>query len=1182
MKSIQPHPTPDLNRVPLRPAWRWMLLASALLGSGGETGLSQPFVEMPGEFHGRGDFDADGREDQVIVDKATGHYVLGYQLVAGTFTWAEARASGVTQVSSAAVGRVLATNRDALVLTSPEANRIQILGASSPTLPDTPVSWHPPSVGPRVAAALDIGGPGNTAHDDLVAVTMWNPAPNPVHLALARSTGTALSPLGSGPTPANIVRGGRVMLKDATGGMLGWVTGGATPEFRVSQLTTGVLVPVAAAAGVPTDARWVSHRFGAGPLHQFLFYQPGASNLQLRAVQEPLPGTYTLAAAVSFNLLRPLSGLLVLPGSGGARLLAFFDAGSGAAVYGFDGTTPPVLVRSWSAPPGQRFTGAGATGDFGFLLHQGLADGRSVQFAAQVWDGSQYVAGATGRLPGAGPRTATANVFVFRTEPFVTPSPMLVQRLAAGDWTSQPTVPGAPPQIQVIVESFGGSSQGLGTPAPRGLGAVTPPGSVALANQVRADLSMFSLMPAIGDEAVEVRIAPAPGPQRQAIQVSLVGSVAGATIRYRLGDAAPWQVYSAPFALFRDAVVQYYGQAPASDRKSVVHSAAYTFEQPPGELDSDSDGVPDFVELGLDANNNGTPDSFELGQGLDPVTGARDADGDGFSDLDELIRGSNPYRAASVPAAGARIEDRSGFDLLSTPRPLDGTVPAPTTVSTGVQVRLHALSGSLIRFAPTRLLAAPAPAGVPTAAFTQVPVDIKDRLLAVTLESHYPIATAGADPHLGREMIGLLSIPPLTAGLVVPYTLGNGTLGAEAAAWRSAAQAASAAQPRVRLARNLAPLDTLASLLFERQIELLLQARGLDPSNQVSIFSFRSADAGRYVPGQAELLGLEQESGGQPAYRLVSLYQGISNALANPPGVPVQRLRDLGAEVYRISSAFNNVTPGAYPLPVEVLRTFLRTGQLHSNYVAQTTLDAAQRTAAAAGVTDALGLAQARPRDTQALTVGSLPMPGCSTLFAGPEARSLFFPDGAAFLFPASFVLPPGSVIEVTGYPDVPAGTCPGQGIEVVSARVLSMPAVSLVDEDGDLLPDAWECAFFGSTATQPFDDGDLDTFTNLQEFLDGTDPKDALAKGVTPVSLLPPMLEVGLKPNGSLGLRWGFPAAYADKFKFVVKTTPILGGPAVDLPALVVPAGANSFEVQLPPPSGNTQFYWLSVGVRP
>lgn len=80
----------------------------------------------------------------------------------------------------------------------------------------------------------------------------------------------------------------------------------------------------------------------------------------------------------------------------------------------------------------------------------------------------------------------------------------------------------------------------------------------------------------------------------------------------------------------------------------------------PGAADSDADGISDGVELdsgtnplSSDSDNDGLPDSFELANSLDPLDGNdanADADGDGFSNIDEFRVGTDPQNAASAPA----------------------------------------------------------------------------------------------------------------------------------------------------------------------------------------------------------------------------------------------------------------------------------------------------------------------------------------------------------------------------------------------------------------------------------------------------------------------------------------------------------------------------------------------------
>src|SRR5947209_4966198 len=63
------------------------------------------------------------------------------------------------------------------------------------------------------------------------------------------------------------------------------------------------------------------------------------------------------------------------------------------------------------------------------------------------------------------------------------------------------------------------------------------------------------------------------------------------------------------------------------------------------------------------------------------------------------------------------------------------------------------------------------------------------------------------------------------------------------------------------------------------------------------------------------------------------------------------------------------------------------------------------------------------------------------------------------------------------------------------AGSVTSDSATLLLDADGDGLPDSWEVANFGDTTSQSSEgDPDKDGVSNLDEFLDGTNPNSNLS----------------------------------------------------------------------------------------
>lgn len=1146
-----------------------LLLALALALALGPAPARAGFAyESTHEITATGDFDGDGREDVVIVDKATGSYRVAHQLVAGQHSWSAPRASGIAPVTSIAVGRLLDTSRDALAFTGPDANRVNILAADNPASAGFPLPVFVPTIGPNLAVALDAGGAGNTPLDDLFVASVYNGAA-PNQISLLRNNAATFTQIGASlVVPGPFGAGNAVTVKAGVPPMAASVQRGPGSDiFRAYNLSAGTLLVSIQLGSLPTNVNFVHAHFSQSALAQFLFYEPGTTNggLRLRPVLEPNPGVFTFGTEVVFNLGAPIQQVLVLPTAAGAKLLVIHGGGEIARVYAFDGINAPTLEQELAPAAGETFAGAAplANGSFTMLS---AAGGSSTSTRFQTYHpgaGGQFVAGQTGALPFLSAYSASANVFQFESEPFVAAAPNLLRTLNAGDWSTALDA-SALPQLTVTAESFVSSSSGLDNPAPVDAGPAHPLMHYGMVNQFAPPLSLFSLARPVGDEIAEVKIAPAPGTFETSIKVTLTTTSPGMQIFYRTGASGAWTLYSTPFPLFTDTTVAYYAKPAAGISKSIIRHATYQFSKAPDALDSDGDGVPDYVELAKGLNPKGGPDS----------------DGDGFSDLEELIRGTNPNDKNSVPPSQPRLELKSSLDLVETPRPLDGTVNALTVAETNTALRVHDIPGGLLRYSRTENLNVPGLLN-PSVLLSNIVLDARQRLLSVATERHFDIATSGTNKTLGRELLALRPVPDVAAGLEVNYPYGGGALATEANNWIAAAQAAAASVTHERFVHEIGVDDTLAALLVERKIGEVLVARGQTFGSNLTLFPFRPADAARSSLSQATLLSIESPGpNGEPAFQLRKLHQAATNDLA--PGVAFSApLRAVASDLYRLSSASNEVL--ALPSPVDALRRFLWTGELHSNSVAFGSLTDADRAAASAAATQILASMPPRPTTNLTLfvradTFGS----ECVLLDAplSPSGWSLFLPGGEPFRLLENFALPPGSVIHVLGFTDVPAHGCAGQPLEVVALGLDSVPAVSSTDTDGDLLPDDLELLVFGDLGQGGNGDADGDGISNFQEAMDGTDLLDGLSKGPQQANVGPPEIQVGAQ-GGQLKLSWNWPEAYANKIQFTVFAAGDLGQAFQIIPATLSHPGPDQFEAVLPNVPAPSQFYRVSLSLK-
>jgi hypothetical protein len=1131
----------------------------------------QPFVyESPYELQSDGDFDGDGRRDLVIVDTASGNYRIAYQLAPDAYTWVAPRASGIVPASTLGIGKLNSVSFESLAIAGPDANRLNILNANSVTVAGLPQSVYLPSLGPNAVGVIDIGGGGNTVHDDLYVASIYNGVV-PFRQTLMRNDGTtnriAISDSSLGST-YSYERINAVLVHTNKSPRLALFQRNISPGFDIFSflnVTSGVVLQtnlIATPNSTPRPWEYLSAQFVVtNPYTQVLLYAPKTNFLYVNQVNEPLPGLFGWAFTGTYFLSNTIDRVFALPGTNGTKLLVFWTNGISATVYNFDGLSAPVPFQSINADPGEHFTGAGVLGNSSFMAYSApLGQNTSSKFKQWKWNGSGYTNVASGDLPPVSIYSASGNVMQFQYEPFVTNNPTLLRVNNAGDWASKPVLSGT---ISATRETFINSTQGLANPSTLTLGTPHPLAAFAMANQYTNQISLFSFNAPAGDKVSEVTISPAPGQYATAIRVSFTSANTNDTIFYRLGSG-PWITWAGTNTnwIYRATTVQYYGQPAANAAKSAIKSASYTFTQGPGTIDSDGDGVPDYVEIA---------------KGLNPLGGS-DSDHDGYTDLEELLHNRNPNDITSVPTNFPHLDDQAAIDLSITPLPWDGFSNRVTLSATGTALRAYNFQGSLYSFNTTTN------PPLPFARLTNIAIVAEDRLLSYASEQHYNILTTNTDKTVGREMVGLLPVPPLVLPAIA-YAYGGGNITNESTNWVLSASNSLNNLPRAVLSNTLTVLKSLESLLVEQKIAQILGARGSNWWTNITLFPYRTIDITRTNPPQTTLLSLEYATATQPGYKLQTIFGMVSNLVETSADANITALRAVVQDIYRIDSAQNNTNPATFASPIDEVRYFLWNGTLESNYLFWATT-AGQFPQARAGASNILAAVPIRPTTNVTLFVRNDSIGGtCRILDQYPSGPTwaLLNSAGLAFSFPDNFQVLAGSLVQISGYTDVSNSACAYPAIEVTSALLASVPIATDNDGNGNLLIDTWEQRFFGLNGfTNPFADADGDGYSNLQEMLGNSDPLDFYGRPAGPVApFSPPMLSLD-SSGGMMELHFIWPAAYISKFDFGVRHAASIGGPFTSL-AVSAPinVSGDEFKLVFAPPGTTTHFFYLTVALH-
>jgi formylglycine-generating enzyme required for sulfatase activity len=378
-------------------------LAAVMATVGGTVRAQTPapsFVyESDREFTANGDFDGDGRQDVVIVDKASGKYRLGYGEADGSWKWVNHRLCGVRNVTGITVGKLFDAKKDAIGITSADENLITTIAADSRESGSKPMPIKPPVLGPSTILAVDVGGAGNTPLHDLYLGSIYND-PNPYKVTLFRSTGTAFTKGADAQYPGAPGKANRVALKkDGVEAIAVMLTddSGKKDSFRLDSTESGAAVQFGAIVGLAGGSDYAAGFFTGGALKDFVFYKSGESNLTLVSLTEA-GGKYTFGALKKVALDSAVKGAYTVSFGGKHRLLLILGKGEKGGLYDFDGTKAPTQVYALPAQGGEFYWVAGVYTD-GFVVTTSSEKGRfSVRYYTFKTGGDKVVLGRNGMM----------------------------------------------------------------------------------------------------------------------------------------------------------------------------------------------------------------------------------------------------------------------------------------------------------------------------------------------------------------------------------------------------------------------------------------------------------------------------------------------------------------------------------------------------------------------------------------------------------------------------------------------------------------------------------------------------------------------------------------------------------------------------------------------------------------
>lgn len=1113
--------------------------------------VAAPATELPHEWAAPHETDS----GYSLIDRATGQIRTFTVSASGSVTQTNLQESDLSEVSGVVSGYDN-SGGEKVVLSSKTADEIVFSSISGATIS----RYNPPQKGPVAAVPLQgpSDGPGLLIHA--------------AYPAQGEGLSFVDSPHGSptvGLTSDNLpdLEHLQPVLNPDSSARQGIAThqlSGVTSLYEVTRTSSSnwtgtVKNPITAGSHLATTITGTDGRgltlafvFGSNALQIFTHDFAGfANNLANTTAPFPIGSISALPASVP----NALPGVLLTSVDG--LIAAYAHVINGNQI---------TIQQTFTASGTDAFTGLIAVPNRGIIQLLGDASDRvTTDWRYLAHNGTNFGVVSTGALSSPLPSNDDfATLFWYDAPPFVSPIANLVKLERLPDWTSG----GGSLPASLAQENYLSSITGLGNSSP--ITPATPNGATyVLTNQIQDNVSLSSLASNSSLLSPSLAIAPASGTYSNSLTITANYERTSYALYVREeGPGATWTLYQDAITVGYPSEWAFHLRNLATGEDGPITTRSYDFSVPLNELDSDNDGVPDYVERAY---------------GLDPNGGA-DSDLDFQSDLEEILAGTDPNDADSQTAEALRNPPfiGTGFFLsaqaynpageFASPANDNGTPTDDNDDFTGEEIQAHTMQGSFLTRANVEEISGSSLNGQ-YGAFIDGGTSLSEREWLVLSSPLY--FELGIDPATakrdGRETYRVLQRP------VVP-TLADGNtfvpsgddLAADAAGWLAGITASAASHTPTSALTRLDPEDNAIAILAEKSVHesLLALSSSLSAadyaalnipadSSDFTLFEERVADSLR--SGLTDEMTTVLQAAGYDFNALLSYLDTGARASA--------AIVNVSDAIYARHATVSDSNP-LMALPLDALRSLLLTGAIedpNAEVAATFNPDGSVATtitrsnpyatipasllATAKGNFDTLlaGIGDTkRPVETWTVVIESPSTLGHRYNYRRMSNSNLaWFIDGAGerFTFEAGLGLNLGTLFTISGFVD----TSPITGfdtMEITSIDLVVTPTATDNDQNGNLLDDEWERFFFGGLGVNgPNEPHPTTGHPYLQYYITGADPR-AADLTVPIASLIPSDVEIVWQSDfNAFDIEFDFPDAYVDSFQFQLASSTELTG---------------------------------------